>query len=287
MENPKETGQEVESKWKNIAPQFGVSTTDTVGNTENTMPASSQAKPSLGTRIAQWVSPSSLGCAVVILVIGMLITFASRDLPRVLMSNPIVGNVSPTATVEPVLPRSLVLLGTSSTGTVYYFHSPTGIYTGSAKIVTLSAFDSFYWSPRNNRIAFIVQDRSDALPLLYVFDLSNDQLTKATTRDPDSFPAEFGLKAISPIAWSQDEQYIAFVAYDRNGKAALFVSEVATGKVRRLTDGTEPVTSVAWETYRIAPGVDDERIVYVLVRDGKELTYSVKKDGADNNPWQR
>jgi Tol biopolymer transport system component len=112
-------------------------------------------------------------------------------------------------------------------------------------------------------------------------------LALATARDPDGFPAEFGLKATSPIAWSQDEAYIAFVAYDQNGKATLFATEVATKEVRRLTDGVEPATSVAWETYRIAPNIDDERIVYTLVRDNKELTYSVKKDGADNNPWQR
>jgi dipeptidyl aminopeptidase/acylaminoacyl peptidase len=229
------------------------------------------------------------------LIIVMLVVFVGKDLSRIFASNQGAETTPPIATARPTLSRSLILLGTSPTGVVYYFNSPTGIFyrdstSISTSIATLPAFEAFHWSPQGNKIAFTVQDRNDTLPLLYVLDLANPpsdgQLRLVTRRDPDGFPAEFGLRAESQVAWSQDEQYIAFVAYDQTGKAALFVSEVATGKVRRLTEGTEPVTSVAWEKYRNDQDVDDEQIVYVLIRDGRELIYSVEKDGAENNPWQ-
>jgi WD40 repeat protein len=246
--------------------------------------------------LGRWISPGGLGCAIVTLIVGMLIALvAGKDIFRFLADGKVVDTMQPTATAMPVPPRSLILLGTSPDGVAYYFNNPMGIFyrdsgSISTSIATLPAFEASHWSPQENKIAFIVQDRNDTLPLLYVLDLANPpsdgQLGLVTKRDPDGFPAEFGLRAESPVAWSQDEQYIAFVAYDQTGKATLFVSEVATGKVRRLTEGTEPVTSVAWEKYRNDQDVDDEQIVYVLIRDGRELIYSVEKDGAENNPWR-
>ena len=242
------------------------------------------------------LSPANLGCLMVTLIVGTLIAFAGKDLFQAMISHRAGESARPSPTSTPSPPRSLILLGASSTGTVYYFDSPTGVFyrdSGSTplSIATLPAFEAFHWSPRRDKIAFIIHDRNDALPLLYVLNLasppSDGQLTLVTRRDPDGFPAEFGLKAESPVAWSQDERYIAFVAYDQSGRAALFVSEVATGRVRRLTEGTEPVTGVAWETYRNEEGEKDERIVYVLVREGREFLYSVERDGANNNPWWR
>jgi len=231
----------------------------------------------------------------VVLILGvMLVALVRKDLFGTFSNGQEGGTPLPAVVPTSTLSRSLILLGTSLTGTVYYFNSPTGIfYSDSAttpqSVAALPAFEAFHWSPQRDKIAFVVHDRNDSLPLLYILDLAHPptdgSLALVTKRDPNGFPAEFGLKAGSPIAWSQDEQYIAFVAYDETGKAALFVSEVATGKVRRLTEGTDPVTSVAWETFKNDQNVDDERIVYVLVRDSEERIYSVEKDGAENNPW--
>lgn len=62
---------------------------------------------------------------------------------------------------------------------------------------------------------------------------------------------------------------------------------IPTGTVRRLTDGLEPIKSVAWETYADTQGTADERIMCVLVQGGKEFTYSIEENGANNNPWER
>jgi hypothetical protein len=244
--------------------------------------------------ILRQFSPDNLGCLIVALIAGILIASVGKDLPHLLLGVQGAGNAPPAAVTTPAPSRSLILLGTWRAG-VIYFNGPTGIFYRDATFTTKSIallpdFEEFHWSPHRNKIAFVVRDRNDTMPLLYVLDLTNTppdgQLTLITRRDPNGFPAEFGLRAESPVAWSQDEQYIAFTAYDQTGKAALFVSEVTTGKVRRLTEGTEPVTSVAWETYRNDRDVEDERIVYVLIRGGKELIYSVEKNGAENNPWR-
>jgi hypothetical protein len=252
-------------------------------------------KPSLCTKIRREINPGTLGCSVVMLILGMLLAFTGKDLFITTFNQVVGGTAQPAATATPMFPRSLILLGTSPDGRFYYFNSPTGIFyrdsdATSKSIAALPAFEAFHWSPQGDKIAFVVHDRNDSLPLLYVLDLdhppADGQLHLITKRDPDGFPASFGLKAESPLAWSQDEKYIAFVAYDQTRKAALFVSEVDTGKVRRLTEGTEPVTSVAWELYEDDQNMDHERIVYVLIKDGRELIYSVEKDGAENNPWR-
>ncbi len=151
-------------------------------------------------------------------------------------------------------------------------------------------YEAFHWSPSRSQLAFVIHSRADVLPRLYTVNLesppANREPQLVTPRDVNGFPAEFGLRAESPLAWSQDEQHIAFVGYNQAEKAALFVTDIPTGTVRRLTEGSEPVTSIAWETYTNTQNLADEHIVYVLLQDGKEFTYSVEKNGANNDPWE-
>ncbi|MBN1888789.1 MAG: hypothetical protein JW850_12410 [Thermoflexales bacterium] len=245
----------------------------------------SEPRTSGMTPLGQMFSPSSLGCLLALVILAMLVYFAGKDLPHILTGDQTSGGVSssPSVTVTPVLPRSRILLGSSISGTIYYFQNPAGVYPNATPVAWLSDFEAFHWSPSRSKIAFIVHDPKDELPILYVFNLNSGEFIQATKRDGDGFPPQFGLKAELPLAWSQDEQYVAFVAYDdKSGKSALFVSEVVTGKVRKLTDGTNPVTSVAWETDK---NRNMDRIVYVLVRDNVEFFYSVEKNGANNGLW--
>ena len=107
-------------------------------------------------------------------------------------------------------------------------------------------YEAFHWSPSRSQLAFVIHSRADVLPRLYTVNLesppANREPQLVTPRDVNGFPAEFGLRAESPLAWSQDEQHIAFVGYNQ--------------------------------------------IVYVLLQDGKEFTYSVEKNGANNDPWE-
>jgi Tol biopolymer transport system component len=136
-----------------------------------------------------------------------------------------------------------------------------------------------------DRIAFVTHNHGDYLPMLYVVDLQSATLSRVSSPDPDRFPSDFGLRSTSPVAWSLNGEHIAFVAYDSAGRAALFVSEVASGTVTRLTEGSEPVTSVGWEMAENEQGDTVQRIVYALVRAGETRLYTVEPNGANNQRW--
>lgn len=246
------------------------------------------------------LAPQDLGCLLIILlIVGVVITLVVRDLFSSDFKNGL-GNV-PSAVTGEISSQTdasvFTLLGTGFDGNIYFFDAPNGIYkkdqssTDSIPVAKFSAFDVAHWSPSREQIAFILKDRRDALPLLYALDLqsppSDKELTAISRRDGGQFPATFGLRTTSPVIWSQDENHIAFVAYTDDERAALFVTDVPTGTVRQLTQGFELVLSIAWETFTNTLGVQDERIVYVVKQDGNHTVYSIEKNGAENNLWQR
>jgi Tol biopolymer transport system component len=162
---------------------------------------------------------------------------------------------------------------------VYALHDPAA---EPRLVVPLHSFGAYHWSPGRDRIAFVSDNRSSVLLMLYVVDLASSTLQLVSPSDPDYFPPDFGLRAASPVAWSPDGEYIAFVAYDTSNRAALFVSEVASGRVTRLTEGNEPVTSVGWEIAENDQGDEVQRIVYALLRAGETRLYTVEPNGANN-----
>lgn len=248
-----------------------------------------------------WVDPGGIGCLIVALFLIIALAFFAQDVVHTLKASntpvPTVAAVGPgystPLAAQPSPPPSRVILGTDGEGLMYYFKEGQGVYAREApsaeptRIISLPGFAAHHWSPSRNRIAFVTHNRSNVLPMLYVVDVQTPTLTLASPHDPDRFPADFGLQATSPVAWSPDEVYVAFVAYDGGHRAALLVSEVMSGTVTRLTEGSEPVTSVGWEIVESDQGEKVQRVVYALRRAGDTHLYTVEPNGANRQRWRK
>jgi hypothetical protein len=256
-------------------------------------------------KLFKLISPSNLGCMFMALILGMLLIAVPKDLlpffigePAVVPADGAQQTTSPASEPNPIAatptpPREFVILGTDADNRECYFDWPSGIFCREEPegdptfIAKLGKFDRFEWSPKRDKIAFL---RSDVQhPYIYVLDLKDPPFDSTvplvTEQTSDGFPAGFSLRIDTPIAWAPSGDYIAFVAYDAQDRAALFVTSVDSPETWRLTEGDAPVVSVGWETEKVR-GEKTERVIYAIQRDGEEYLYSVEPSGAYNKLWR-
>ncbi|HKV40995.1 MAG TPA: PDZ domain-containing protein, partial [Blastocatellia bacterium] len=122
---------------------------------------------------------------------------------------------------------------------IAYFSDESGEYalhiqdqsgTGEIRKITLGAPATFYysprWSPDSKKIAYY----DKALTLWYV------DLEKGSPVKVDQNPDGLRGNVMEPF-WSPDSRWIGYVKQGDNHLGAIFVYQLETGKVNRLTDG--------------------------------------------------
>lgn len=297
---------ESEPKWpeeplhsKNIEPGPAPEPVKGQSSADTTTQASA-ARQKTHRRFLSRINPAQIGCgAFIVLAAALVVYLVVKDLilPPGSGIPWTAGTTSiPATPVNPANP-SITLLGIGAGGQTYYFDSANGLYyhdaisKTSVVVARLPHFEAFHWSPTRQQIAFVIRDGRDALPLLYVVNLtslpSDKKAVGVSRRDAAGFPANYGLREESPVVWAPSEDRIAFVAYDEEGSGPLFVAQVPTGTVRQLSASKGIVTSVAWEVYTNTQGARIEHVVYVMWQNGTQYLYSVEADGANSNPWER
>lgn len=151
----------------------------------------------------------------------------------------------------------------------------------------------------------IFVSKSGRSDVIYIYDIDKRELTDKLRFD--------GLVTLSSPSWSPDGRNIAFSANDASGKTDLYITDVNSGELRKLTDDfyddRDPVWSpdgntIAFSSDRTAYGKDGcynififdlnrMEIFYVTSgpyhdyspawsRDGKYLTFTSDRDGAFN-----
>ena len=79
---------------------------------------------------------------------------------------------------------------------------------------------------------------------------------------------------VSSPAWSPDGKRLAFVQGDRRGNTDIMVLDLATGHVRRLTDGSGINTEPSWNP-------DGTQLAFTSDREGSPQVYLMQSDGSN------
>lgn len=101
-------------------------------------------------------------------------------------------------------------------------------------------------------------------------------------------PATKGIGHLSAPSWSPDGKRLAFVQGDRRGNSDIMLLDVATGRVRRLTDSncinTEPSWNPAGTQLAFTSDREGSPQVYLMEEDGSNVRRLTREGGYNASP---
>jgi dipeptidyl aminopeptidase/acylaminoacyl peptidase len=125
---------------------------------------------------------------------------------------------------------------------IYIVSASTGEVTNLTNTAAAAAEQEASWSPNSRYLAWLARPKDAAANEIEVFDMLLRRRKALTKNTPD------GLMNERPV-WSKDGKWIAFTQETvGSDDANVFVAEVATGKIEKLTphEGKQSFTVTAW-----------------------------------------
>lgn len=123
---------------------------------------------------------------------------------------------------------------------------------------------SLAWSADSQQVAFL--NESFATTIIGVVRMENDAPT-----EPRFYTIITTQPVYSPLAWSPDGKFIAFVAYDgerRQGGQELYILEPSSGQVQRLTTNTYVDDAPSWSP-------DSTQLAFTSTQTGYNEIYAI------------
>jgi Tol biopolymer transport system component len=147
--------------------------------------------------------------------------------------------------------------------------------TSTVKQMTRDSFGDLepVWSPDGTRIAFVTERFSTNLEWMDIGNYELALLDPATARVDKvlAFPAG---KNINP-QWSPDSKSLFFIS-DQSGKSDLYRIELATGKIREVTNLYTGISGITELSPAISVAQDSGRLVFSGYEEGRYSIYAIE-----------